>query len=51
MLLKLEEICNSCNTQFIVAFKKEDLNGVIYCPFCTNPIDVESEETNDEGDE
>ncbi len=40
-MVKVEVICESCDTQFIVLSKDESPS---YCPFCSNPIDTDTEE-------
>ena len=50
-LLKLEDICKSCNTQYILCFNKDDLNNLSCCPFCSYPIAEDSKEEDEEHEE
>lgn len=50
MLLKKEEICESCDTHYIIAFKEEDLPTVFYCPFCGGESEYEEVDSDQEGE-
>jgi len=41
-MFKEEKICRSCDRQFIIVYADENDN-VAYCPFCSYPIDHESD--------
>lgn len=45
-LLKIETICKSCNTQFIIVMQPEDADSLSTCPFCSDPLLID--EDNDE---
>jgi hypothetical protein len=46
-LLKIEEICQSCGTHFILAINEDDLEKLSCCPFCTNPMELDMEEVEE----
>lgn len=48
-LVKKETICSSCNIQYILVLKEDDLNSIACCPFCTLPVEsAEPVEGDDE---
>lgn len=50
-LIKREDICSSCNKQYIVVMKPEDLIDLSCCPFCSFPIEHDPTELGSDEDE